>query len=301
MREYAKIAPQFWNGKTGKALKAKGPEAVVVALYLLTCPHANMLGLYYVSKTYIAVDTGLGLEGASKGLQWACEAGFCAYDEDTEVVWVKEMAAYQIADRLEAKDLRCKGVQKEYDSLPENPYLRGFYEKYATAFNMTSCRDSGAELVSPLQAPSKPLRSQEQEQEQEQELKEPTVLVSDKSPTQAEPIAVDRVDCPMQAIADVWNSTALSMPAVNPVAEWPDARRKAVKARWVDKLKLRKYTDRATGLDYWSRLFDRVESSDFLTGRNGGTFSATLDWVMNPTNLAKIIENGYPNREALAA
>ena len=155
MREYSKVAPQFWNGKTGKALKAKGPEAVIVALYLLTCPHANMLGLYYVSKTYIAVDTGLGFEGASKGLQWAFEAGFCAYDEDTEVVWVKEMASYQIADRLEVKDLRCKGIQKEYDALPDNPYLRGFYEKYALAFHMTLCRDSEAESVSPLQAKSK--------------------------------------------------------------------------------------------------------------------------------------------------
>ena len=130
---------------------------------------------------------------------------------------------------------------------------------------------------------------------------EPTVLVSGKPPTSAEPISIDRVDCPMQAIADAWNAVAVSMPAVKPVAEWPDARKRSVKARWVDKLKLKKYTDRQTGVDYWTRLFVRVEESDFLAGRTGGTFTATLDWVMNPTNLSKIIENGYPNREKVTA
>ena len=47
--------------------------------------------------------------------------------------------------------------KNEYDKLPENLYLQGFYEKYASIFHMKSKRAS--------KAPSKPLRSQEQEQE----------------------------------------------------------------------------------------------------------------------------------------
>lgn len=129
---------------------------------------------------------------------------------------------------------------------------------------------------------------------------EPTVLVDGVPSTPAEPIPSNRVDCPMQAIADAWNSVAVSLPAVQAVTEWADSRKRAVKARWVDKLKLKKYTDRQSGIDYWTRLFRRVEGSDFLAGRTG-TFNATLDWVMNPTNLAKIIETGYPNREAVHA
>lgn len=143
---------------------------------------------------------------------------------------------------------------------------------------------------------AEPLPREEKRREEE-----PTVLVDAKPSTPAGPISIDRVDCPMQAIADAWNEIAVSMPAVKPVAEWADARKRMVKARWVDKLKLKKYTDRTTGIDYWTRLFARVESSDFLAGRGGGTFTATLDWVMNPTNLAKIIENGYPNRQAVTA
>lgn len=164
MRDYSKVGPQFWIGKTGKALRKHGIEAQMVGLYLLTSPHANMLGLYYVPKTFIAHETGMGMEGASKGLQGCIEAGFCRYDEDSEMVWVMEMARFQIADQLKDKDLRIKGVQSEYDSLPENPYLAGFYEMYAKAFCMSSKRGED----SPLQAPSKTLPSQEQEQEQEQ-------------------------------------------------------------------------------------------------------------------------------------
>ena len=157
MRDYAKVSPQFWIGKTGKAIKKAGPEATIVALYLMTCPHANMIGLYYVPLMYIAHETGLGFEGASKGLRMAIEAGFCAYDEDSEMVWVFEMARFQIADELTGKDLRIKGVQNDYDALPENPYLAGFFDRYGKAFSMSKKRGDGPKEASPFEAPLKPL------------------------------------------------------------------------------------------------------------------------------------------------
>lgn len=156
MRDYSKVAPQFWNGKTGKALKAKGSEAVIVALYLMTCQHANMLGLYYLNVAYIAVDTGLGMEGATKGLQGACEVGFCHYDEDSEVVWVVEMAAYQVGERLDPKDNQVKGIQRQYDALQDNPFLGQFYERYGAAFCMSHSRGEVKAPASPSEAPPKP-------------------------------------------------------------------------------------------------------------------------------------------------
>jgi len=169
MRDYAKVSPKFWCGATGKALRAQGHEALIVGMYLMTSPHANMLGLYYLPITFIAHETGLGIEGASKGLQRAIEAGFCLYDEASEVVWVMEMAKYQIAESLKPNDLRVKGVQNDYAALPSNPFLSPFFDKYAEAFCMSSRRESAVSR----QAPSKPLRSQEQEQEQEKEQEPP--------------------------------------------------------------------------------------------------------------------------------
>ncbi|MDV4226908.1 hypothetical protein MSC38_01120 [Acinetobacter baumannii] len=168
MRDYGKVSPHFWTGSTGKKLR-ECPDSIVVAMYLMTCPHANMLGLYYMPLLYVAHETGLGLEGAKKGLKWACEAGFCSYDEVSEMVWVHEMARFQVAESLKPTDNRCKGIQKDYDSLPANPFLSSFYEKYATAFCMTNRREGKGTLSLSNLAPSKPLVSQEQEQEQEQD------------------------------------------------------------------------------------------------------------------------------------
>ncbi|MDE9415763.1 hypothetical protein [Acinetobacter nosocomialis] len=168
MRDYGKVSPLFWTGATGKELR-KHPEALVVAMYLMTSPHANMLGLYYMPTLYIAHETGLGMEGAMKGLQWAEQAGFCSYDHDSEMVWVHEMAKFQIADSLKDTDKRCLGVQNEYNSLGSNPYLESFYDKYCNSFHMSQKRQNSSKKASPLEAPSKPLASQEQEQEQEQD------------------------------------------------------------------------------------------------------------------------------------
>jgi hypothetical protein len=192
MREYAKLGPTFWTGTTGKALRKCGPEALLVAAYLISAPGSNMLGLYYQPLLYMAHETGLGIEGASKGLTDAMACGFCSYDEGTEMVFVHEMAAWQIASELKPKDKRCAGIQRDYDALPDNPFLGPWFDRYAEAFHLVNRRGDGpaAPLVrepgpapvpppaepvdvvpelpqkaSPIEAPSKPHRSQEQEQE----------------------------------------------------------------------------------------------------------------------------------------
>lgn len=174
MRDYSKISPKFWIGQTGKKLRASGMESQLVSLYLMTCPTSNMIGLFYCPISYVAHETGLTIEGATKGLASSIEAGFCEYDEASEMVWVIEMAEYQIAATLKAEDKRCAGVQNEYLDLPDNPFLARFFDKYSAAFNMTKKRGESSDVASPLQAPSKPLASQEQEQEQAQEQEQGT-------------------------------------------------------------------------------------------------------------------------------
>jgi hypothetical protein len=136
MRDYGKVSPQFWTGETGKALKSEGTEAVVVALYLMTSPHANMIGLYYLPKMYIAHETGLGMEAAARGLAGAIKAGFCAYDEDAEMVFVPRMAAYQIAETLSVKDNRRIAVVREVSACPHSEFAELFRQAYAAPFNM---------------------------------------------------------------------------------------------------------------------------------------------------------------------
>lgn len=282
MREYSKVGPKFWIGATGKRLRAAGMEAQIVAMYLLTSPHANMLGLYYCPTMFIAHETGIGMEGATKGLQSAIEAGFCEYDEASEVVWVIEMASYQIAESLKPNDLRVKGVHNEYMSLPSNPYLVRFYEKYKDAFCMSECRGND----SPLEAPSKPLLSQEQEQEQEQEnITNPDGLVVDSDADR--PSRSAKPDCPHQQIIDLYHEL---LPASPEIRNWTPARATHLRTRWNE-------SPERQNLDWWRRFFSYIAKSEFLTGRahsrDRKPFCAPLDWICKAENFAKIIEGRY--------
>ena len=179
MRDFGKVAPQFWIGRTGKSLRAAGMESQIVGLYLLTNPHANMLGLYYLPVEYIAHETGLGMQGASKGLSGCINAGFCKYDTASEMVWVVEMARFQIGASLTDGDKRIKGVQSDYDALPYNDFLEEFFDQYGESFKMVCKRhvEAAAEQedmasegnASPFEAPSEPLASKEKEKEKEKE------------------------------------------------------------------------------------------------------------------------------------
>lgn len=168
MRDYAKIGCGFWFSPTGKALRKRGEQAIISAVYLISSPHSNMLGLYVQVIPYMGHETGLGEERAWKGLQDCIDVGFCSYDRDSEMVWVHEMAAWQIADELKANDLRCKGIQKDYEQLPRCPFLGPFFDRYAKAFHLTGRRTGEPDEPTPgallgqgpskggQQAPTKP-------------------------------------------------------------------------------------------------------------------------------------------------
>lgn len=164
-RQFAQLRPRFWTGQTGRHIKARGSDCVVVALYLISAPTSNMIGLYYLPITTIAHETGIPFEGASKALASLSEAGFAYYDHQCEEVWVPEMAAHQIADTLKAGDNRIAGIVKELQEYRKSKFFMDFMARYKSDF----CLPDIEPLRSPLQAPPKPLRSQEQEQEKDQE------------------------------------------------------------------------------------------------------------------------------------
>ena len=169
MRDYGVVSPKFWIGETGKALRGD-PEAQLVALYLMTCPHANMIGVFHCPVLYISHETGIPFEGASKALARLSQGGFCTYDEATETVFVHRMAAFQVGESLKAEDNRVKSVVKEWQNIGAHALQQAFAAIYSIAFHLPV----EAKKASPSKAPQKPLRSQEQEQEQDKTIAPPS-------------------------------------------------------------------------------------------------------------------------------
>jgi hypothetical protein len=156
MRDYSKVSGNFWTGKTGRVLRGDH-ETQIAALYLMTSNHGNMIGVFHLPVLYLSHETGLSTEGASKALARLSEEGFCTYDEASEVVWVHEAARFQIGATLLPNDKQVKGVQKQYDSLPEGLIKSGFFERYAEAFHIKGSTTKVIKDGSPLQAPPKPV------------------------------------------------------------------------------------------------------------------------------------------------
>jgi uncharacterized phage protein (TIGR02220 family) len=166
MREYAKVSPKFWIGLKGREIKQLGIEAQLCALYLMTNPHANMIGIYYLPVTTIAHEIGLTVENTANAIRVLSGINFCSYDARFEYVWVHDMALDQVGNQLKPNDNRIKAINDLYEDLPALSFLDNFFNKYVSIFYLNNKDD-----LSPLEAPSEPLRSQEQEKEQEQEKK----------------------------------------------------------------------------------------------------------------------------------
>jgi hypothetical protein len=163
MRDYSVITPAFWIGETGKKLRGDG-NAQLLAMYLMTSPHSTMTGVFHCPILYMAHETGIPIEGATKALARLLEVGFCEYEESSETVFVVRMASFQIADALKPNDNRIIGLKKEVAKMASALMRSRFLAIYSVAF----CLVSEVLNTTPAIAPPKPLRSQEQEQEQEQ-------------------------------------------------------------------------------------------------------------------------------------
>lgn len=294
MRDYAKISPKFWTGETGQELARRGSEALIVAMYLMTSPHSNMLGLYYQPTLYMAEETGLTPEGASKGLKECIDAGFCAYDFVSKWVWVFEMAGYQIGSSLESGDKRCKGIQKDYAALPNVPFLGPFFDYYAGHYHLTERREfvpktqgPSFKLTSPSEAPSKQGEGTGEGTGTGVGAGKPTASSAAKLPT-----------CPVAELIALYHEVLPNMPAVRLETE---SRKKALRKtwEWVLTSKRQDQTPRATtaaeAVEWFRSYFERASENDFLMGRTPRTgehanWKCDLDFLLTERGMKHVIE-----------
>ncbi len=95
---------------------------------------------------------------------------------------------------------------------------------------------------------------------------------------------------PMRAMLEIWNETC-HRAGLPEAQKLPPARAKS--------LALRLKADFGNDLEQWRAYCRRIAASEFLTGRaapgpgRDRPFKADINWVLNPTNLAKIVEGNY--------
>lgn len=95
-----------------------------------------------------------------------------------------------------------------------------------------------------------------------------------------EEIERDKID--YKGIVAAFNSVCVSFPSVRALS---DARKKAIKAR------LNNYS-----VEDFKTLFEKAEASSFLKGKNSSNWSATFDWLIKDSNMAKVLDGNYDDR-----
>jgi len=90
------------------------------------------------------------------------------------------------------------------------------------------------------------------------------------------------------------------LPTLRRVEVWNDTRKGYLRQRWREVAEELSKTNKATGQDvliWFTDFFQHIGTSKFLTGRvnskDGRAFVADLEWILKPSNFAKIVEGKY--------
>lgn len=83
-------------------------------------------------------------------------------------------------------------------------------------------------------------------------------------------------------VVDLFHSICISFPKIRSVSA---ARTKAIKARL-----------KTFSLDDFRTVFENAEASSFLKGSNDRNWTATFDWLIKDSNMAKVLEGNYADK-----
>lgn len=91
MARYYPVSPLYWSDS-----KVQGwpTETRLLALYLLTCEHRNLEGLYRLPFAYVEADLGWSEEAVVGGMADLIEAGFVDFDREAQVVFLPKALKY---------------------------------------------------------------------------------------------------------------------------------------------------------------------------------------------------------------
>ena len=96
------------------------------------------------------------------------------------------------------------------------------------------------------------------------------------------------VVCPQIKIRKLYNSILPELPEVKSTNRTVEA---MVRKRWREDHKRQ-------SLDWWQNYFTGIRDMDFLMGKvNGKHFNATFEWLVRPTNMSKVLNGNYKNKE----
>jgi hypothetical protein len=158
MRDYGKVYSRIWESADFRALSEDGRA---LALYLLTCQHGTIAGVFRVPDGYACEDLQWTSERVSEGFANLHAKGFATRCEASKWVWVRKFLEWNPPENPNQR----KAAAKVALSVPDSCMWR-------LDFVQVSGHSLGIEVpakTNPSLTVIKPFPNQEQKQEQKQE------------------------------------------------------------------------------------------------------------------------------------
>jgi hypothetical protein len=268
MRDYGKVFCSFWSSGDMRKLSE---DARTLALYLLSCPHGTIAGVFRLPDGYACEDLQWASERVAKGFSELFKNGFANRCETTKWVFLTKHFEWNKPENPN----QWKAARKLAEQVPKECTWRVEFER-------VFAKESGNFLPpkpNPSETLPEPYRNQEQEQEQEQE-QDLTAL--------SESVDSSSDRCPVAKIIERFRLRAPSLVQPRII---PDSTKSAIAARW-------RQSPKHQSLEFWEDFFQYCEKLPLLTGnvpsRSGGSpFRADLGWVVKAENFAKIVNGNY--------
>lgn len=158
MRDYGKVHTSFWSSATIRSMTEDGR---VLAIYLLTCPHNTISGVFRLPDGYACEDLQWTSERVVEGFAELFQKGFANRCETTKWVWLIKHFDWNQPENPNQR----KAAAKVALSIPEDCIWRAqFLGLYAVMLGIP-----WSPPANPSATVLEPFRNQKQEQEQHQE------------------------------------------------------------------------------------------------------------------------------------
>jgi hypothetical protein len=141
-RRYYHIPVTIWQDPR---LRSCGEDARTLYTYLRSCPHGNMLGLYYCPQGYIQSDLDWTAERLAPALEALIREGYIYHDAAAQIILVPAVLADDSPDNINQRKHAVKLAQ----GLPATPLLETLIAVAdAVCQTLAEALRNGAETVS---------------------------------------------------------------------------------------------------------------------------------------------------------
>lgn len=285
MREYGQVQCAFWERASEEQWSS---DAMLLAAYLMTGPKSNGIGCYRLTDGAVMDDLRWTRERVEQTFSELFGKGFC--NRFGTVVLMPKFLRWNAISNGNVAKARAQ----EFEAIPNDE------AKTAAALALLTFGNHWEKgFINRLETLSKGYAKQERTQPNPTHIESPDGDLSPAAPDDDSPEADDDVNpvpgkpaCPHKAIIAAYHEI---LPELRQVRDWNETRARLLSRRWAE-------SQERQNLPWWQEYFRYVRTSKFLMGktigRDGRPFDCDLEWLVRPTNFAKVIEGKYEERAA---